>query len=117
MHCTQEPSTSPSGIGHARRVAVVGGSGFYGRYLVADLLRSTSTQVLVISRRAPQRLHHTDRVRHGRAELRRLQVTTAPGLGFPTPPRRSRITRRIRPLGGRRLRTVTVYAVTSLTAA
>jgi len=62
VHRTQEPSTSPSGIGHGRRVAVVGGSGFYGRYLVADLLRFTTAQVLVISRRAPQRLHQTDRV-------------------------------------------------------
>jgi hypothetical protein len=41
---------------------VVGGSGFYGRYLVADLLRFTGAQVLVASRRAPQRLRPTDRV-------------------------------------------------------
>jgi hypothetical protein len=26
---------------------------------------------------------------HGRVEIRRLQVTTVAGLGFPTPPRRS----------------------------
>lgn len=52
----------PSGIGRGRQVAVVGGSGFYGRYLVADLLRFTAAQMLVISRRAPQRLRQTDRV-------------------------------------------------------
>jgi Saccharopine dehydrogenase NADP binding domain len=41
---------------------VVGGSGFYGRYLVADLLRFTAAQVLVVSRRAPQQVRPTDRV-------------------------------------------------------
>jgi uncharacterized protein YbjT (DUF2867 family) len=41
---------------------VVGGGGFYGRRLVADLLRFTATQVLVVSRRAPQRLRLTDMV-------------------------------------------------------
>lgn len=59
---TQDPTTSPSALGHGQRVAVVGGSGFYGRHLVADLLRFTGAQVLVVSRRAPQRLTTTDRV-------------------------------------------------------
>lgn len=59
---TQDPTTSPSSLGRGRRVAVVGGSGFYGRHLVADLLRFTDAQVLVASRRAPQRLRPTDRV-------------------------------------------------------
>ena len=54
---------------------------------------------------------------HGRVELRRLQVATVPGLGFPHATQALRITRRVRPLAGRRWRTVTVYAVTSLTAA
>ena len=54
---------------------------------------------------------------HARVELRRLQVTTVPGLGFPHATQVLRITRRIRPLAGRRWRTVTVYAVTNLTAA
>jgi NAD(P)-dependent dehydrogenase (short-subunit alcohol dehydrogenase family) len=54
--------TTPSAPGRGRRIAVVGGGGFYGRYLVADLLRFTDAQVLVVSRRAPQRLRPTDRV-------------------------------------------------------
>jgi predicted transposase YbfD/YdcC len=54
---------------------------------------------------------------HGRVEIRRLQVTTAAGLDFPHATQAIRITRRVRPLDGRRWRTVTVYAITSLTAA
>jgi hypothetical protein len=50
-------------------------------------------------------------------EIRRLQVTTVPGLGFPHATQAIRITRRVRPLAGRGWWTVTVYAVTSLTAA
>jgi len=50
-------------------------------------------------------------------EIRRLQVTTVTGLGFPHATQAVRITRRVRPLTGRRWRTVTTYAVTSLTAA
>jgi hypothetical protein len=50
-------------------------------------------------------------------ELRRLQVTTVAGLDFPHATQALRITRRVRPLAGRRWRTVTAYAVTSLTAA
>jgi hypothetical protein len=62
VHPRREPTTKPSGVGHGQQVAVVGGSGFYGRYLVADLLRFTAARVLVVSRRAPQRLRPTDRV-------------------------------------------------------
>jgi saccharopine dehydrogenase-like NADP-dependent oxidoreductase len=58
----QAPTTSPSALGRGQRVAVVGGDGFYSRYPVADLLRFTGAQVLVASRRAPQRLRPTDRV-------------------------------------------------------
>jgi predicted transposase YbfD/YdcC len=54
---------------------------------------------------------------HGRVETRRLQVTTIAGLDFPHATQALRTTRRVRPLGSRRWRTVTVYAVTSLTAA
>jgi hypothetical protein len=54
---------------------------------------------------------------HGRVETRRLQVTTIAGLDFPHATQAIRITRRVRPPTGRRWRTVTVYAVTSLTAA
>jgi predicted transposase YbfD/YdcC len=59
---------------------------------------------------------HTRDRGHGRVELRRLQVTTVAGLDFPHATQALRITRRVRLLAGRRWRTVTVYAVTSLTA-
>jgi predicted transposase YbfD/YdcC len=54
---------------------------------------------------------------HGRVELRRLQVNTVAGLDFPHATQALRGTRKTRDLGTRRWRTVTVYAVTSLTAA
>jgi predicted transposase YbfD/YdcC len=60
---------------------------------------------------------HTRDRGHGRVETRRLQVTTVAGLDFPHATQALRITRRVRPLTGRRWRTVTTYAVTSLTAA
>jgi predicted transposase YbfD/YdcC len=60
---------------------------------------------------------HTRDRGHGRVETRRLQVTTVAGLDFPHATQAIRITRRVRPLASRRWRTVTVYAVTSLTAA
>jgi predicted transposase YbfD/YdcC len=52
---------------------------------------------------------------HGRSEIRRLQVATVAGLGFPHATQALRITRRVRRLRSRRWRTVTVYALTSLT--
>jgi predicted transposase YbfD/YdcC len=60
---------------------------------------------------------HTRDRGHGRAEIRRLQVTTVAGLDFPHATQAIRITRRVRSLRSRRWRTATVYAVTSLTAA
>jgi hypothetical protein len=60
---------------------------------------------------------HTRNRGHGRAEIRRLQVTTVAGLDFPHATQAIRITRRIRSLRSRRWRTVTAYAVTNLTAA
>src|SRR5829696_5152812 len=85
-----------------------------GRVLTADALHP---QLL----RLPWRqIPVADRTRdrgHGRVETRRLQVTTVAGLDFPHATQALRITRRARPLTGRRWRTVTVYAVTSLTAA
>jgi predicted transposase YbfD/YdcC len=59
---------------------------------------------------------HTRDRGHGRVETRRLQVTTIAGLDFPHATQALRITRRVRPLTGRGSRSVTVYAVTSLTA-
>ncbi len=67
-------------------------------------------------RQIPVSDHTRDRG-HGRAELRRLQATTVAGLDFPHATQAIRITRRVRCLHSRRWRTVTVYAVTSLTAA
>src|SRR5580704_14354017 len=54
----------------------------------------------------------------GRREHRTLQAATvAAGLCFPHAAQALRVTRRIRPLSGqKKWRTVTVYAVTSLTA-
>jgi Transposase DDE domain len=57
---------------------------------------------------------HTRDRGHGRVETRRLQVTTIAGLDFPHATQALRITRRVRPLAGRRWRTMTVYAVTNL---
>lgn len=54
---------------------------------------------------------------HGRAERRTLKVAAvATGLGFPHAAQALQITRRRRPLNGRKWSTETVYAVTSLTA-
>ena len=52
---------------------------------------------------------------HGRVELRTLKVATVAGLWFPHAAQAIQITRRVRQVGGRRWRIVTVYAVTSLT--
>jgi hypothetical protein len=67
-------------------------------------------------REVPAADHTRDRG-HGRVETRRLQVTTIAGLDFPHATQAIRITRRVRPLHQLRWRTVTVHAVTSLTAA
>jgi predicted transposase YbfD/YdcC len=67
-------------------------------------------------REIPAQDHTRDRG-HGRVEIRRLQATTVAGLDFPHATQALRITRRVRPLTGWRWRTVTVHAVTSLTAA
>jgi len=67
-------------------------------------------------REVPVADHTRDRG-HGRVETRRLQATTIAGLDFPHATQALRITRRVRPLHQLRWRTVTVHAVTSLTAA
>ena len=54
---------------------------------------------------------------HGRIEHRTLKAVTVAGLDLPHATQAIRITRRVRPLTGRKWRTVTVYAVTNLTAA
>lgn len=59
---------------------------------------------------------HTRDRGHGRDEIRRLQVLTTPGLLFPHAMQALRITRRTRPIGSRRWRTITVYALTNLSA-
>jgi predicted transposase YbfD/YdcC len=60
---------------------------------------------------------HTSDRGHGRVETRRLQVTTVAGLDFPHATQALRVTRQVRSLHSRRWRSVTVYAVTNLTAA
>jgi hypothetical protein len=60
---------------------------------------------------------HTRHRGHGRVEIRRLQVTSVAGLGFPRATQAIRITRRVCSLRSRRWRTMTGYAVTNLTAA
>ena len=67
-------------------------------------------------REIPAQDHTRDRG-HGRVETRRLQVTTVAGLEVPHATQALRVTRRVRSLHRRRWRTVTVYAVTNLTAA
>lgn len=59
---------------------------------------------------------HTRGRGHGRDEIRRLQVLTTPGLLFPHAVQALRITRRTKPIGARRWRTITVYALTNLSA-
>jgi predicted transposase YbfD/YdcC len=59
---------------------------------------------------------HTRGRGHGRDEIRRLQVLTTPGLLFPHAVQALRVTRRTKPIGSRRWSTVTVYALTNLSA-
>jgi len=53
---------------------------------------------------------------HGRYEIRRLQVVSSDRLDFPHAAQAIRITRRVRDQKTKKWRTVTVYAITSLTA-
>jgi predicted transposase YbfD/YdcC len=64
-------------------------------------------------RQIPVQDHTRDRG-HGRAEIRRLQATTIACLDFPHATQAIRITRRVRPLAGRKWRTLTMYAITNL---
>jgi predicted transposase YbfD/YdcC len=52
---------------------------------------------------------------HGRVELRTLKAVTVGGFGFPHAAQVIQVTRKTRDLGVRRWRTMTMYAVTSLT--
>src|SRR5262249_8746335 len=53
---------------------------------------------------------------HGRYEIRRLQAISSAGLDFPYAVQAIRVTRRVRNQKTKKWRTVTVYAITSLTA-
>jgi len=53
---------------------------------------------------------------HGRYEIRRLQVVSSERLDFPHAVQAIRLTRRVRDQKTKKWRTVTVYAITSLTA-
>jgi predicted transposase YbfD/YdcC len=71
-------------------------------------------------RRLPwHRIPELDRTRdrgHGRIELRTLKAVTVHHFGFPHAAQVLQVTRKTRQLRTRRWRTVTVYAITSLTA-
>jgi predicted transposase YbfD/YdcC len=71
-------------------------------------------------RRLPwHRVPELDRTRdrgHGRIELRTLKAVTVGRFGFPHAAQVLQVTRKTRQLRTRRWRTVTVYAITSLTA-
>jgi len=54
---------------------------------------------------------------HGRVELRTLKAVTVAGFAFPHASQVIQVTRKTRDLRTRRWRTVTVYAITSLTFA
>lgn len=54
---------------------------------------------------------------HGRYEIRRLQVLSSDRLNFPHAAQALRITRRVRDQKTKKWRTITVYALTNLTAA
>jgi hypothetical protein len=72
------------------------------------------------TRLAWHRVPVLDRTRdrgHGRVELRTLKAVTVNRFGFPHAAQVIQVTRRIRQLRTRRWRTVTIYAITSLTFA
>jgi predicted transposase YbfD/YdcC len=54
---------------------------------------------------------------HGRVELRTLKVVSVAGFGFPHAAQVLQVTRKVRDLQTRGWRTVTIYAITSLTHA
>jgi predicted transposase YbfD/YdcC len=62
-------------------------------------------------------LDHTRDRAHGRIELRTLKAVSVNHFGFPHAAQVLQVTRKTRDLGTRRWRTVTVYAITSLTFA
>jgi predicted transposase YbfD/YdcC len=72
------------------------------------------------ARLAWHRVPVLDRTRdrgHGRVELRTLKAVTVNRFGFPHAAQVIQVTRKTRQLGTRRWRTVTIYAITSLTFA
>jgi predicted transposase YbfD/YdcC len=72
------------------------------------------------ARLAWHRVPLLDRTRdrgHGRVELRTLKAVTVHHFGFPHAAQVLQVTRKTRQLGTRRWRTVTIYAITSLTFA
>jgi predicted transposase YbfD/YdcC len=72
------------------------------------------------ARLAWHRVPVLDRTRdrgHGRVELRTLKAVTVNRFGFPHAAQVIQVTRKTRELGTRRWRTVTIYAITSLTFA
>src|SRR2546430_13471270 len=106
-----ETRTSGSGSGPRRRVG-----------MKADTApRSDSTPTLYRQlkalpwRKVPVQDETHDRG-HGRYEIRRLQVLSSDGLDFPHAAQAIRMVRRARNQKTKKWRTVTVYAITNLTA-
>jgi predicted transposase YbfD/YdcC len=87
------------------------------------LLAVKANQPILLDRCAGLPWHRVpvlDRTRdraHGRIELRTLKAVTVNHFGFPHAAQVLQVTRKTRDLGTRRWRTVTVYAITSLTFA
>jgi hypothetical protein len=84
------------------------------------VVKANQPTLLHRCRRLPwHRIPELDRTRdrgHGRIELRTLKAVTVHRFGFPHAAQVLQVTRRTRQLRTRRWRTVTVYAITSLTA-
>jgi predicted transposase YbfD/YdcC len=94
-----------------------------GRQAGAYLFTVKANQPTLLDRCARlawQRVPVLDRTRdraHGRLELRTLKAVTVNGFGFPHAAQVIQVTRKTRDLRTRRWRTMTVYAITSLTFA
>jgi predicted transposase YbfD/YdcC len=100
----------------------------HARFLVSD---KKAHDILVVKKNQPSLYAQVDNLPwrhipaghrqrgrgHGREKHRTLQAPTAAGLAFPHAVQAIRLTRRIRPISStKKWQTVTIYAITSLTA-
>jgi hypothetical protein len=56
------------------KVLVIGGGGFYGRYLVEDLVHFTNAEIIVASRNPPAKWSRADRIRSTTCDARDLET-------------------------------------------